>query len=74
MNISINCTYNDRGAWCRNNNIPRSLFGIGARCCKEFSGCVQCELKETNKRPKSPPPAPKAPEPRIIPNGRPKES
>ena len=33
MNININCIYNDRGVWCINKNVKRSLFGFGARCC-----------------------------------------
>lgn len=33
---NINCKWNDRGAWCENENVKRSLFGIGARCCVEY--------------------------------------
>lgn len=33
MHIKVNCKYNDQGAWCKNSNIKRSLWGLGARCC-----------------------------------------
>lgn len=33
MGVNINCIYNNDGAWCKNKNIKRSLFGIGARIC-----------------------------------------
>ena len=26
--INVNCIYNDQGAWCTNEKIKRSLFGI----------------------------------------------
>jgi len=45
MIVKINCKYNDRGAWCTNKNVKRSLFGIGARCCSEFND-KECELLE----------------------------
>jgi hypothetical protein len=59
MNININCIYNDKGAWCKNENVPKSFFGIGSRCCKEFNGCEKCEFKEEHTRAKAPPPPPK---------------
>lgn len=69
--INVNCTYNDKGAWCTNKNIKRSLLGLGARCCKEFNGNV-CTLKCEYKRPPEPPRAPKPPHVReIIENGHP---
>ena len=60
MPVNINCFYNDRGAWCKNKNIKRSLLGIGARCCKEFPDFLKttCSFKIEQKRP-TPPPAPK---------------
>lgn len=60
MQKKINCKYNDSGAWCTNKNIKRSLFGIGARCCVEFSGeQFQCDLKEIRTLKAKPPPIPK---------------
>lgn len=56
MNLNINCIYNDKGTWCKNEEVSKSFFGIGARCCKEFNGCEKCELKEERNRPKAPPP------------------
>lgn len=69
--INVNCTYNDRGAWCTNKNIKRSLLGLGARCCKVFNG-GECTHICNNKRVPPPPPAPEPPQARvIIENGRP---
>ena len=48
MIIKVNCKYNDKGAWCTNKNIKRSLFGIGARCCSEYNN-ISCDLKESRK-------------------------
>lgn len=57
MPTRINCIYNDKGAWCNNENIKRSLFGIGARCCKIYPYSKEsCKYQEKYKRP-SPPPA-----------------
>lgn len=42
MPIKINCTDNVEGAWCKNKNTPRSLFGLGARCCVEYPEQVSC--------------------------------
>ncbi len=55
MGININCTHNDQGAWCKNLEVKRSLFGLGARCCVEypFSKTV-CPLKNQHARPKLP--------------------
>jgi len=36
MPVNVFCKYNDQGAWCKNKNIKRSLFGIGVRCCVNF--------------------------------------
>ena len=48
MQIKVNCihTYND--AWCKNKNVSRSLFGLGARVCSEYCG-KKCEYKEKYK-------------------------
>ena len=60
MGIKINCKYNDRGAWCTNEKIKRSLFGFGARCCTLFPclNGVVCEYQMKYKRPDPPPPPP----------------
>jgi hypothetical protein len=60
MNKNINCIYDDSGSWCKNENVPKSLFGIGARLCKEFDSCSDCEFKVKHNRP-SPPTAPPKP-------------
>lgn len=57
MQRKINCKYNEKGAWCTNENIKRSLFGIGARCCTEFND-KKCELKEIRTLKGNPPPRP----------------
>ena len=60
--IRINCIHNDRGAWCHNKNIKRSLFGLGARCCVLYPNWSEnCEYQEKLKRPniQPPPPLPK---------------
>jgi hypothetical protein len=54
--LKINCKYNDRGAWCKNKNIKRSLFGIGVRCCVEYPHeNKSCESKIKFPRPILPP-------------------
>ncbi len=59
--IRINCTYNERGAWCNNRNMKRSLFGLGARCCLLYPGLngERCREQVKYPRPQFPPPAPK---------------
>jgi len=59
MNIKINCMFNDRGAWCTNTDIKRSLYGMGARLCSEYPPMHDstCALRVTYKKPPSPPPA-----------------
>jgi hypothetical protein len=57
----INCIYNDNHAWCTNKNIKRSIFGIGARCCKvypygEESNCEYFQPRSCL-RPLQPPPS-----------------
>ncbi len=56
MGIKINCVYNDKGAWCKNKNIKRSLWGMGARCCSVFNGepfnSLSCSLKEEVPKPR----------------------
>lgn len=54
MILKINCKHNNKGAWCTNKNIKRSLFGLGARCCIEHNDGV-CELKEKFKKGAPPP-------------------
>lgn len=58
MPIKINCTDNDEGAWCKNKNIPRSLFGLGARCCVEYPRAFDCccAFKTEHPRPAMNPP------------------
>jgi hypothetical protein len=29
-----NCLYSNQQAWCKNKNIKRSLWGLGARVCR----------------------------------------
>jgi hypothetical protein len=55
--ININCQYNDCGAWCKNKNIKRSLFGLGARCCILYPGLngKTCAFQVMYNRPTSPP-------------------
>ena len=58
--IKINCIWNDQGAWCKNKEIKRSLFGLGARCCIEYGSNKTCQLKKLRPKPlPSPPPPPK---------------
>lgn len=55
----VNCIYNNDGAWCNNENIKRSLCGIGARCCVEFGSFSKtCEYREEYLKPPAPPPPP----------------
>lgn len=53
MNVNINCKSNDRGAWCKDTRIKKSLFGFGARCCLVFCG-ERCRYQDKHTRP--PPP------------------
>ena len=55
MNIKINCKHNDKGAWCTNKKVKRSLFGVGARCCSEHNN-KKCELKELKTKRQAPAP------------------
>ncbi len=61
--ININCIYTDRGAWCKNKNIKRSVFGLGARCCIEYPtidhSVGACSYKEEHPKPKLSPCPPK---------------
>jgi len=57
MIVKVNCIYNNSGAWCKNKNIYRSLFGIGARVCPVHNGGV-CSLQiKKKKRAVAPAPA-----------------
>ena len=56
MNININCIDNDKGYWCKNPNVKKSLFGLGARCCTQVrakSG-ETCPYQTKYERPKAP--------------------
>ena len=65
--IKINCIWNNQGAWCKNREIKRSLFGLGARCCVEYDGNKTCQLKELRPKPIKPSPHPfKRNNPKII--------
>lgn len=57
---NINCKHNDDHAWCTNKNIKRSLFGIGAGCCKiyPYGKESDCEYNEKFPSPIAPPPSP----------------
>ena len=49
--ININCIYND-GAYCKNKNIKRSMFGLGARLCMEYPPNVkECKYKKSYPQP-----------------------
>jgi len=58
--INIDCKDNDQGVWCKNKNIKRSLFGLGARLCVLYPGFNEkiCEYQTKQPRPLSPPPPP----------------
>lgn len=58
MTKNVNCRWNDRGAWCTNKKVKRSLFGIGARCCIEHDNNKTCQFKDPWQRPTGPPPPP----------------
>jgi len=53
MGRNINCKKNDKGAWCKDKRVKRSLFGLGARCCSVFEG-VECPYQEEFSRPDYP--------------------
>lgn len=56
MNFKINCKFNDNGAWCKHKSIKRSIFGIGARCCVEYTDKpIECEFKESKVKRANPP-------------------
>jgi hypothetical protein len=58
MAIKINCVYINNVAWCKNKNIKRSLWGLGARCCVEYPPDISsCEFKEKYSKPKNISPA-----------------
>jgi len=59
MMIKVNCIYNNKGAWCNNLNINKSLFGLGARCCSEYPNSSElCPHQEKVRKPSSPSPSP----------------
>lgn len=56
MNKRVNCIHCKDLYYCKNENVKRSFFGIGARHCVEmYEGCNICEFKELTPRPKAPP-------------------
>jgi len=57
MFLKINCKYSKDVAYCTNNKIKKSLFGMGARCCVEYHDKV-CSIKEVKTIKGSPPPSP----------------
>lgn len=66
MHISVNCEFNDGGAWCKCPDVKRSLLGMGARMCKVFEGeyCVH-QIRHT--KPKDlPPPPPQPKESKVV--------
>ena len=50
MNKRINCISNNKGAWCKDKRVSRSLFGLGARCCLVFED-KSCPYQVRQKRP-----------------------
>lgn len=56
MQVKINCVDNKEGAYCKNKNIKRSLFGLGSRCCVEFHDDKECKFKVKNEKISPPPP------------------
>jgi hypothetical protein len=58
MNIKNPCIHSDNDAWCKNKNIKRSLFGIGARCCVVYTQINKsnCKYYEAMPKPKYLPP------------------
>lgn len=60
MMVNINCIYFEKGGYCTNTKVNKSLFGYGARCCSEYGFLVKCNLRVGHKRP-SPPKAPPTP-------------
>ena len=59
MMININCKSYERGGWCKDKRIKRSLFGIGARCCVLLDDHFSSKCPHQKKYPR--PPAPPAP-------------
>jgi hypothetical protein len=55
IGIKVNCIYNDNVGWCKNKNVKRSLFGIGARVCPLADGLVDCPHQEKYPRANRPP-------------------
>lgn len=57
MTININCVFIKDHVDCTNQEVKRSLFGLGPRLCTEYGNltgkkCVHCV---EHKRPKCPP-------------------
>ena len=51
--VNINCKQNDKGVWCKDKRVRRSLCGIGARMCIEFEG-KECPYVDRYSRPQMP--------------------
>lgn len=48
----VNCKHNNRGAWCNNEKVERSLFGFGARVCSDYAKLsYTCPYRLETKRP-----------------------
>lgn len=59
MVIKIPCKYNNKGAWCTNLMVDRSLYGLGARCCVLYPhNNGKCKYQDLGKKPPPPPPPP----------------
>jgi len=59
MPIKIDCEFNDRGAWCKNENVKKSIFGFGARCCLIYPyDNYFCSYKKRHSKPRPGPPPP----------------
>jgi hypothetical protein len=43
--VKVNCINNDKGAYCKDKKVKRSLFGLGARCCSEYHNINKCPYK-----------------------------
>lgn len=44
--VKVHCKHNDRGSWCTNKKIKRSLWGFGARLCVDYGPEQKCPYRE----------------------------
>jgi hypothetical protein len=67
MHGAINCKYNNKGTWCTNKQIKKSLYGLGSRLCIEYpyDHGETCNIKEPHKKPTHPPPPERITKPAI---------